>query len=125
MITVQGSSDVLLQGPRGIRVDALVVTPDAFPTFTVPAGYKYDGASIPPFLWGMVGYPFQQGFRRASAAHDYMLIEQIIPARSAHKIFYQILRLDNVSKWKAVLIFLAVNVYWSVKGWFAKLRTLL
>lgn len=122
MVQVSGSSDVLLKGIRGYRIDPLYVTPDHFLPFVVPEGYEYDGASIPPILWGIIGHPFQLGFRRAAAAHDYMMIERNIPRISAQKIFYNMLLLDRVPKWRAYAMYFAVVIYWWFKDGWSKIR---
>ena len=39
--------------------------------WTVPAGSKVDGASIPRTFWAIVGPPFVGDYRRASVIHDH------------------------------------------------------
>src|SRR5947207_3005769 len=39
--------------------------------WTAPNGWIIDGASIPRFLWTLVGSPFTGSYRRASVIHDY------------------------------------------------------
>ena len=40
------------------------------PYITVPQGFKYDGASIPRFLWPIVGHPWSGYYDQAAAVHD-------------------------------------------------------
>ena len=39
-------------------------------TFTIPAGYDYDGASIPRFLWRFIGAKESIEFKVAALVHD-------------------------------------------------------
>ena len=38
----------------------------------VPAGFEYDGMSIPRLFWSIAGHPFQGRGMRAGAIHDYL-----------------------------------------------------
>lgn len=40
------------------------------PYITVPQGFQYDGASIPKFLWPIVGHPWSGYYDQAAAVHD-------------------------------------------------------
>lgn len=42
-------------------------------TFTIKAGYFWNGADIPPFLWFFVGSKDNPEFKLPSMIHDYML----------------------------------------------------
>jgi len=42
------------------------------PYVTVPYGLVFDGASIPKFLWPVVGHPYDSDFVQAAAVHDYL-----------------------------------------------------
>lgn len=115
MLRVYGSGDVILKGVRGYRLDDLSIVYDGYPSFVVPTNFEFDGASIPQILWSIVGHPFQVGFRRAAAVHDYALIHHNIPHKIAHKIFYQLLRIDGVGVIRASFMYGGVVVYWAVK----------
>lgn len=40
-------------------------------TFTVPVGFRSDGASIPRILWARIGHPLSGRFVRAATLHDW------------------------------------------------------
>lgn len=42
-------------------------------SFTIPAGYVWNGADIPPFLWMFVGSKDSPQFKVPSMLHDFML----------------------------------------------------
>ena len=40
--------------------------------FIIPRGYCYDGASIPPFAWFLIGQKTEPRLKLASCVHDYI-----------------------------------------------------
>lgn len=50
-----------------------VVTSVRVISFTIPAGYVWNGADIPKLLWPAVGSQHNPEFKDASMVHDYML----------------------------------------------------
>jgi len=40
--------------------------------FTIPKGYDWNGANVPPFCWLLIGQQKEPRFKLASCVHDYM-----------------------------------------------------
>lgn len=87
-------------------------------TFIDPAGKRWhakagslvDGASIPAVLWNaVVGTPFVGDYRRATVLHDVACVEKIEPPSVVHKMFYEAMLCDGVSKSKAKRMYIAVK----------------
>ena len=85
-------------------------------TVTLPAGYIFDGASIPRLVWSVIGHPFDPSFivaaavhdwycDRASETHDYQL--RVI----GDAVFFSLLRRAGVSWWKRSSMYMAVRAY--------------
>lgn len=45
---------------------------DKMYNFTIPKGYDWNGANVPPFLWLIIGQRTDPRFRLASCVHDYL-----------------------------------------------------
>jgi hypothetical protein len=84
--------------PEGVIVD-------------VPAGYAFDGASIPAFAWSVVGHPYMPGYRRPSAVHDYLMEYRTVSSVVAHRYFHNCLLIEGVPKWKAKTLYFAVLLF--------------
>ena len=79
-------------------------------TWTTPAGWEVDGASIPRALWSIVGSPFTGDYRRASVVHDYYCDVRTEPYEAVHLMFYSACRADDVSAMKANMLYYGVIV---------------
>jgi hypothetical protein len=108
---LKGGDTVTLVGHRATLDSELVYTSPNNVVITVPAGFVFDGASIPDFAWSVVGHPFLRGYRRPSAVHDYLMKHKTIPSHEAHRYFYNCLRLEGVSRWRAVTLFNSVRLF--------------
>lgn len=76
-------------------------------TWSVPAGTKTDGASIPRVLW--VTYPpFTGKYRLAAVIHDYYCQKQSRTWQDTHKVFYDAMRTADVPEKTAKLMYAAV-----------------
>jgi len=75
----------------------------------VPFGFEWDGASIPGFAQWLIGRPLDRDFRVPSLIHD-SGYEDRSKRVFQDVIFYYLLRQNNVAKWRAVLMYLAVRV---------------
>lgn len=86
-------------------------------TLTVPAGFSYDGASVPRFFWRVIFPPVHPKTRRAALFHDY--INRTQPQgwtrKGADQLFYALLVEDGTCKIRAKF------AYWGVRlfGWYA------
>lgn len=77
--------------------------------FTIPAGWEFDGASIPRLFWKVIGEPTDKKFRVAAMVHDWLYgvrYNRLV----ADQIFYKLLVQAGVSKSKASLMYTAVRV---------------
>ena len=73
----------------------------------VPAGFKFDGASIPQAAMGITGWP---GLR-AACVHDWLLFAESYTRREADKAFHEALLSCGVSTEMADLMYAAVRAY--------------
>ncbi len=78
---------------------------------TVPAGYQYDGASIPEAFWIEIGTPFHPSFMPASLPHDRGYDTHEHPKEWFDDLFFRILIASGVSQVKAKLMFDAVHIF--------------
>ena len=73
---------VLLLKPFGYR-DASGVE------WHVPAGFISDGASIPDWLWALLGGPYSGPYRDAAVIHDYYCREKTRSWEVVHRVFLE------------------------------------
>lgn len=91
-------------------------------------GFKYDGASVPKFFAGIVGFMPDGIHRPAALLHDYLYehkgkLQPIggfnYTRKEADKLFYKILKKVGVKSWHAKLAYWAVRLggglYWNDK----------
>jgi hypothetical protein len=76
----------------------------------LPAGFAWNGASIPRPLWTIMGHPLQNRALRASAFHDDGWRQRVEPASVVHRRFYEGLRADGEPWLKATLFWRAVQL---------------
>jgi len=74
-----------------------------------PKGRWIDGASIPEFLWSLVGSPFTGNYRRASVVHDIACQDKPLTSDRAHYMFYRAMRCDRTPDRLAKIMYLAVR----------------
>ncbi len=72
------------------------------------AGMTTDGASIPQFLWSVVGSPYTGNYRRAAILHDFYYTHIFRKWEAVQNMFYDAMRTDGVSNTKALLMYYAV-----------------
>lgn len=93
----------------------------AYVTRGLSNDFTWDGASIPRWLWWLMGHPLSPQLRWASLWHDIGCREaQCIEDRTiADAVFLRLLREAGVSKWRRQAMWLAVRVYgfwvWGIK----------
>lgn len=73
-------------------------------------GFVYDGASIPPRAWGLVGSPFTGNYTRAARGHDGQYVVATGERWVADAWFWGLLILDGVDWGKATLFYRAVRL---------------
>lgn len=72
------------------------------------AGLEFDGASIPPIAWPLIGSPFTGKFRKAAVIHDTLCQLKDRPARECHRLFYEMARSLGVGRFRAALMYRAL-----------------
>ena len=79
----------------------------------IPAGYHWDGATIPRPCWSIIGHPMDPQFALASLAHDWFCEHSTTrPIRvMGDAIFLWLLRHAGVPAWRHYAMFLAVSAY--------------
>lgn len=78
-------------------------------TWHVPAGYIFDGASIPPIFWDLIGEPDDQEFLIAALIHDF-LYERRWNRKMADAAFRNFLIKEGVWGFKASVMWAAVRL---------------
>ncbi len=78
--------------------------------FKIPAGFQYDGASVPSALYQLIGTPFNPQFMRAAAFHDWLYHTHQLKRKEADKMLCDLLEQDGVGSGKSFLIYQAVRL---------------
>lgn len=98
--------------------DMLVLEPFKFIDSTdkewlVPKNAIINGASIPRFLWRLVGSPYIGRYRRASVVHDWFCEKRKdgIPSYKVHRMFYEACLTDGIPEWKCKILFYSVYFF--------------
>jgi hypothetical protein len=74
-------------------------------------GTKVDGASIPQWLWSIVGGPLEGTYRNSSIIHDYYCDTKERSWQETHRVFYYGMRAAGVSDLRAKIMYYAVYTY--------------
>jgi Protein of unknown function (DUF1353) len=65
--------------------------------WVAPAGSMVDGASIPRYLWSIMGGPFEGRYRNASVLHDVAYGQHNRPSWDCDRMFYNAMRCSGVN----------------------------
>jgi hypothetical protein len=76
--------------------------------WVAPIGSVVDGASIPRYLWSIMGGPFEGKYRNASVLHDVAYGEHKRPWQDCDRMFYHAMRCGGVSGVEAKTMFYAL-----------------
>lgn len=83
----------------------------------IPAGFKYDGASVPRFLWSVSGIRPDGLIRAAALIHDFIYRyagwNGLYTRKQADALFRHIIREAGLGWWTAVRAYRAVRLF----GW--------
>ena len=82
-------------------------------TYTVPVGYRSDGASVPRFFWRMLSPKIDSQTLDASVVHDYMYDKKIGTRLEADRYYLIGLLLHGYPAWKCILTYIGVRAI----GW--------
>jgi len=77
----------------------------------VPPGTIVDGASIPQFLWSLIGAPFEGLYRDASVLHDHYCETRTRAASDVHQMFKDAMITSGVGTSRAWLMYKAVDKF--------------
>jgi hypothetical protein len=76
--------------------------------WVAPIGSIVDGASIPRYLWSLMGGPFEGRYRNASVLHDVAYGDKKRPWQDCDRMFYYAMRCSGVSAVEAKTMFYAL-----------------
>lgn len=80
--------------------------------FTVPAGFKTDGASIPRFLWRLCGHPLETRRFPIAVLHDWLYeVDQGLTRQQVDEIYRDGLVSLDFSKWAANAEYYAIRLF--------------
>lgn len=77
----------------------------------VPKFFQFDGASIPPAAWQMIGSPFVPRFMRAAVFHDWLYHTHQVDRETTDELFRDLLVANGVNEVKASLMCAAVSSF--------------
>ncbi|HEU0210272.1 MAG TPA: DUF1353 domain-containing protein [Candidatus Udaeobacter sp.] len=76
--------------------------------WVAPIGSVVDGASIPRYLWSIMGGPFEGRYRNASVLHDVAYGEHNRPWQECDRMFYYAMRCSGVGAAEAKTMYYAL-----------------
>jgi hypothetical protein len=79
--------------------------------YLIPAGFDWDGATIPRLFWSIIGGPFHPQVMRASLLHDWLYWTRKIPRKQADKLLRKLLLEDGCTAFKAESMYRAVRMF--------------
>ncbi len=79
---------------------------------SIPVGYVTDGASIPRFLWSIVGHPLAE-YAQSAVVHDIIYGDKRYTRKKCDQIFLEAMKVQGVSLWKRRIIYRALRMF----GW--------
>lgn len=88
--------------------------------FTVPKNFRWDGATIKPIFWLLIGSKTDPRFKNPSMIHDYICNNKYIvnfDRNFSSRVFRAMLLKAGVSRFKAQIMYLAVDIYQRFCGW--------
>jgi hypothetical protein len=88
--------------------------------FTIPKSFRWDGATIKPVFWLLIGSKTDARFKIPSLIHDYMCNNKYIVGfdrKFSSEVFKALLLVSGVSKVKAQTMYLTVDLYQRTQGW--------
>jgi hypothetical protein len=76
----------------------------------IPSSYRWNGASVPSFLWPIIGSPFEPRFMAPSLVHDYGYEFGVLPRKQLDKIFKKLLLHNKVDEERANAMYAGVRI---------------
>lgn len=75
-------------------------------------GMPTNGASVPRFMWRLIGSPFVGDYVCSAVIHDALYISQglgLLTKEEADKLFLEMMEIEGVSLWKRNAMYYAVK----------------
>jgi hypothetical protein len=76
--------------------------------WTVPAGFRTDGASIPQLAWSVIGAPFNGPYLDAAIVHDFGCERHPTSWQNVHRLFYLGMRAKQLDLLRSKIMYAAV-----------------
>ena len=80
-------------------------------SINVRAGFEFDGASIPRFLWRVCGHPMEIPRLAAALAHDWLYASHKTSRETADMIYRAICRKMGISALRAAVEYRALRMF--------------
>ncbi len=108
------SSKKLPNGERELLVEFtyFIGSEDSGEKIVVTKGFVSDGASIPRFLWSIVGHPWGE-YEQSAWLHDYICREKLYARKKCDQIMRDSMVVLKVKKWKRFMIYRGLRTF----GW--------
>lgn len=88
--------------------------------FTIPKSFRWDGATIKPIFWLLIGSKTDAKFKIPSLIHDYMCNNKYIvnfDRKFSSEVFKALLLVSGVGKVKAQIMYKTVDIFQMTQGW--------
>lgn len=76
----------------------------------VPAGFIYDGASVPRIFTAILPNSGER-YDRAACLHDFLYATRMFDRKKCDEIFLEAMKFDKVAKWKAWAMYQSVRLF--------------
>lgn len=83
--------------------------------FVIKAGFWWDGASIPKFLWGIIGNPWEEDIAPGALIHDALYGSQVFERVYSDHVMYTVNDINNMGGIKNHLVYRGLRM----GGWAA------
>jgi hypothetical protein len=88
--------------------------------FTIPKGFKWDGATIGRCLWWIIGAKTNPKFRTPSLIHDFCCSNKYaidFDRNFSSRVFKALLKVAGVKKWRRNIMYFFVDLWQRTQGW--------
>lgn len=87
---------------------------------SVSSGFRFDGCSIPRFLWRLCGTPFEVPRVAAALAHDWLYSAHVCERETADAVFREICRMVGIGSFRSGIEYGSLRLFgglaWSGHG---------
>ena len=110
-------------GRNMILVTELRYTDPKGEVWVAPVGSVTDGASIPRYLWALMGGPFEGQYRNASVLHDAAYEKKNRTWQDCDRMFYYAMRCSGVNAVEAKTMYYALFKFGIIGSFQSKRRS--